>query len=50
MFKEIARVLRPNTLRALFGIDKVRNAVHCTDLAEDTILEVGFTFFVVVGI
>uniref|UniRef100_A0A8C7YYW8 Nucleoside diphosphate kinase B n=1 Tax=Oryzias sinensis TaxID=183150 RepID=A0A8C7YYW8_9TELE len=40
---EIARHLRPNTLRALYGKDKVRNAVHCTDLPEDGVLEVGST-------
>jgi nucleoside-diphosphate kinase len=39
---EIARSLRPKTLRALFGLDKIRNAVHCTDLPEDTVLEVGY--------
>lgn len=38
---EIARYLRPNTLRALYGKDKVKNAVHCTDLPEDAVLEVG---------
>jgi len=27
-------------LRALYGKDKIKNAVHCTDLAEDTTLEV----------
>ncbi|VDI00210.1 nucleoside-diphosphate kinase [Mytilus galloprovincialis] len=37
---EIARHLRPRTLRALFGVDKVQNAVHCTDLPEDGLLEV----------
>ncbi|MBN3299653.1 NDK7 kinase, partial [Amia calva] len=37
---EIARHLRPNTLRALFGKNKIQNAVHCTDLPEDGILEV----------
>lgn len=39
--QEISRRLRPNTLRALYGKDKVKNAVHCTDLPEDGILEVG---------
>ena len=29
---EIARKLRPNSIRARFGIDRVKNAVHCTDL------------------
>ncbi|KAG7228702.1 hypothetical protein INR49_008480 [Caranx melampygus] len=38
---EIARHLRPTTLRALYGKDKVKNAVHCTDLPEDGVLEVG---------
>ena len=41
---EIAKQLRPNTLRALFGIDRVRNAVHCTDLTEDGVLEVQYFF------
>jgi nucleoside-diphosphate kinase len=37
---EIARVLRPKTIRAKYGLDRVKNAVHCTDLAEDGVLEV----------
>uniref|UniRef100_A0A669DAX0 Nucleoside diphosphate kinase homolog 7 n=1 Tax=Oreochromis niloticus TaxID=8128 RepID=A0A669DAX0_ORENI len=41
---EIARHLRPTTLRALYGKDKVKNAVHCTDLPEDGVLEVGGTW------
>eukprot|EP01006_Ploeotia_vitrea_P031574 TRINITY_DN63905_c1_g1_i1.p1 TRINITY_DN63905_c1_g1~~TRINITY_DN63905_c1_g1_i1.p1 ORF type:complete len:378 (+),score=47.24 TRINITY_DN63905_c1_g1_i1:30-1163(+) len=41
---EIARVLQPNSLRAKFGTDKVKNAVHCTDLPEDGVLEVEFFF------
>ncbi|XP_036609420.1 nucleoside diphosphate kinase 7 isoform X3 [Trichosurus vulpecula] len=36
---EIARHLRPGTLRALFGKSKIQNAVHCTDLPEDGLLE-----------
>lgn len=39
--QEIARHLYPTTLRALYGKTKVRNAVHCTDLPEDGVLEVG---------
>jgi len=39
---ELAKVLRPQSLRALFGSDSVRNAVHCTDLPEDGALEVGY--------
>ncbi|XP_068125905.1 nucleoside diphosphate kinase homolog 7 [Hyperolius riggenbachi] len=41
---EIARHLRPKTLRALFGKNKVKNAVHCTDLPEDALLEVQYFF------
>lgn len=41
---EIARKLRPNTLRARFGKTKVQNAVHCTDLPEDGLLEVEYFF------
>lgn len=41
---EIARALRPHSLRARHGVDKVCNAVHCTDLPEDSGLEVEFFF------
>ncbi|XP_067849028.1 nucleoside diphosphate kinase 7 isoform X2 [Heptranchias perlo] len=41
---EIARHLRPRSLRALFGKNKVQNAVHCTDLPEDGVLEVQYFF------
>ncbi|MCQ2818943.1 MAG: hypothetical protein MJ252_16885 [archaeon] len=41
---EIAKVLRPNTLRATFGVDRVRNVCHCTDLPEDGILECQYLF------
>eukprot|EP00073_Rattus_norvegicus_P039757 XP_008767822.1 PREDICTED: nucleoside diphosphate kinase 7 isoform X2 [Rattus norvegicus] len=41
---EIARHLRPETLRANFGKTKVQNAVHCTDLPEDGLLEVQYFF------
>lgn len=41
---EIARVLRPKSLRAQFGVDKVKNAVHCTDLPEDGALEVHYFY------
>jgi len=41
---EIARHLRPRTLRALFGSDKINNAVHCTDLPDDGQLEVEYFF------
>lgn len=41
---EVAKHLRPDTLRAKFGIDRVRNAMHCTDLPEDGLLEVEYFF------
>ncbi|CAH4031241.1 nucleoside diphosphate kinase 7 isoform X1 [Pieris brassicae] len=41
---EIARLLRPNTMRANLGKTKVQNAIHCSDLAEDGLLEVEYFF------
>lgn len=41
---EVARQIRPHTLRARFGNDKYKNAVHCTDLPEDTALELEYFF------
>jgi len=41
---EVAKYLRPNTLRAMFGDDRVNNGVHGTDLEEDGILEVEYFF------
>ncbi|XP_033937850.1 nucleoside diphosphate kinase homolog 7 [Pseudochaenichthys georgianus] len=41
---EISRHLRPDTVRALHGKDKVKNVVHCTDLPEDGPLEVEYFF------
>ncbi len=41
---EIAKHIRPQTLRARFGSDKVKNAIHCTDLEEDGSLEVEYFF------
>lgn len=40
----VGKILRPQTLRAIFGVDKVLNAVHCTDLKEDTLLELEYFF------
>jgi nucleoside diphosphate kinase len=40
----IARYIRPNSLRATFGVDKVKNALHCTDLSEDGGLEAEYFF------
>jgi len=41
---EVAKHLRADTIRAKFGVDRVRNAVHCTDLPEDGLLEVEYFF------
>lgn len=41
---EIAQVLRPESLRAKHGRDKVHNAIHCTDLEEDGELESNYFF------
>ena len=40
----IAKVIRPNTIRADIGASKVQNGVHCTDLEEDGTLESEFFF------
>jgi len=44
---EIAKYIRPHTLRAKYGFDRVQNGVHCTDLQEDGILEARFFFQIV---
>ena len=41
---ELGRVLRPASLRARFGVDKVKNALHVTDLEGDAPIEVDFFF------
>ena len=41
---DIAKALRPNTIRAKFGQNTVYNAVHCTDLEEDATIEVDYIF------
>jgi nucleoside-diphosphate kinase len=46
---EIAKKLEPQSLRAKYGIDRVQNAVHCTDLDEDGPLETNFVFNTLVG-
>merc|ERR1711964_451251 len=40
----IAKELEKQSVRALFGVDKVRNAIHCTDLPGDTKLELSYMF------
>lgn len=44
MDPDIAKNLRPNTLRARFGSDRIKNAIHCTDLPEDGQLESEYFF------
>jgi nucleoside-diphosphate kinase len=39
-----AREIQPKTIRAIFGLDGVKNAVHCTDLAEDSERELRYLF------
>ncbi|KAJ3051079.1 Nucleoside diphosphate kinase 7 [Rhizophlyctis rosea] len=41
---ELAKVLRPESVRAKYGVDKVKNGVHVTDLVEDGELEVQYFF------
>jgi nucleoside-diphosphate kinase len=41
---EIAKHLAPKSIRAQFGGDRVKNAVHCTDLPEDGNLECQYFF------
>lgn len=46
---EIARHLRPGTIRAQMGRDNVHNVVHCTDLPEDGVLECQYFFTILPG-
>jgi nucleoside diphosphate kinase len=46
----LARKLRPKSLRALFGTDTARNAVHCTDLPEDGTTECNYLFDTIANI
>ena len=41
---EVARSVRPKSIRAKFGQNNDENAVHCTDLQEDGKLEVEYFF------
>jgi len=40
----MAKELYPDTLRALFGRDRIRNAIHCTDLPKDGVIECEYFF------
>lgn len=41
---ELAKVLKPKSLRALFGNDVAQNAVHCSDLTDDGDMECRYFF------
>ncbi len=41
---ELAKALRPNSLRGKFGIDGCLNAVHCTDISDDGAVECKYFF------
>lgn len=41
---EVAKKLSPKSLRAKYGVDKICNAIHVTDLPEDGVLEVDYFF------
>ena len=32
---KMAKILYPDTIRAKFGVDRMQNAIHCTDFPED---------------
>ncbi|XP_050462271.1 nucleoside diphosphate kinase 7 isoform X1 [Cataglyphis hispanica] len=44
MEPDIARQIKPNSLRAKYGKTKVQNGVHCSDLPEDGVLEIEYFF------
>jgi nucleoside-diphosphate kinase len=46
---EICKVLFPTSIRAQYGIDRAKNAVHCTDLPEESVLESEFFFTLMAG-
>jgi nucleoside-diphosphate kinase len=41
---DMAKELRPETIRAQFGQNRILNAVHCTDLQDDAELECEYCF------
>jgi nucleoside-diphosphate kinase len=41
---DLARSIRPESLRARYGKTKDENALHCTDLPEDGQLEIEYFF------
>lgn len=49
MDPDLAKKIRPQSLRAKFGVSKIKNAIHCTDLEEDGILELEYAFKIMRG-
>ena len=43
---DIAKEIRPGTIRAMYGKDKIRNTLHCTDLASDGVSECEYCFHI----
>lgn len=41
---DMAKELRPSSLRARFGVDTVRSGVHCTELEGDGATECQYFF------
>ena len=41
---EMAKALRPQSIRGKYGLDLLRNAIHCTDLATDGVTECEYVF------
>jgi len=41
---EMARELKPKSIRAQYGVNRVLNALHCTDLVEDSVPECLYFF------
>jgi nucleoside-diphosphate kinase len=47
---ELAKTLRPQSLRTQFGVDDTLNAVHCTDLTGDGDMECRYFFETLAGL
>lgn len=45
----MARELHSQTIRGMFGRDRIRNVIHCTDLPKDGVIEVEYFFKIVAG-
>lgn len=46
---DMAKELRPNSIRGIFGENSVRTGVHCTDLPEDGPSECRYFFELMQG-